>query len=349
MFILLKASQIFHKMQPQMVVSLIIILTCIMPGMQQFVDCESAGGSVEPLLCIIVPFRDGCGWHGYDRSSQLDFFLAQMTKWLTDRGHTSFRFVVSEQSQRGLFNKGLLFNIGALAAFSEGCEHLVFHDVDQLPQNPRNDYFYTGHPTHLCTWSSQYPSNWKGMRPHVGGALMMSRSDYIAVNGFANRYWRWGLEDSDMYHRIYTVLKDLVRLPQEIGNYSAIEHLRVDTPGQDESLTRPYARQVLAAGAGFFLLAHLRGWSYLSLSALLLIGNICVARVQHGAAVELALDAAEVQALGHALVVLVRRCVWGGCVRVCMYICVYMCMYVCVCVCIYIYIHTVNLSLSLYI
>ena len=30
-----------------------------------------------------------------------------------------------------------------------------------------------------------------------------------------------------MYHRIYTVLKDLVRLPQEIGNYSAIEHLRV--------------------------------------------------------------------------------------------------------------------------
>ena len=227
MFILLKASQIFHKMQPQMVVSLIIILTCIMPGMQQFVDCESAGGSVEPLLCIIVPFRDGCGWHGHDRSSQLDFFLAQMTKWLTDRGHTSFRFVVSEQSQRGLFNKGLLFNIGALAAFSEGCEHLVFHDVDQLPQNTRNDYFYTGHPTHLCTWSSQYPSNWKGMRPHVGGALMMSRSDYIAVNGFANRYWRWGLEDSDMYHRIYTVLKDLVRLPQEIGNYSAIEHLRV--------------------------------------------------------------------------------------------------------------------------
>ena len=65
------------------------------------------------------------------------------------------------------------------------------------------------------------------MKPHVGGALMMSRSDYIAVNGFANRYWRGGLEDSDMYHRIYTVLKDLVRLPQEIGNYSAIEHLRV--------------------------------------------------------------------------------------------------------------------------
>ena len=212
MFILLKASQIFHKMQPQMVVSLIIILTCIMPGMQQFVDCESAGGSVEPLLCIIVPFRDGCGWHGHDRSSQLDFFLAQMTKWLNDRGHTSFRFVVSEQSQRGLFNKGLLFNLGALTAFSEGCEHLVFHDVDQLPQNPRNDYFYTGHPTHLCTWSTQFSTGMVGMRPHVGGALMMSRSDYIAVNGFSNKYWRWGLEDDDMYHRIHSIFEDFVRL-----------------------------------------------------------------------------------------------------------------------------------------
>ena len=113
------------------------------------------------------------------------------------------------------------------------------------------------------------------------------------------------------------------------------ESVCANTPGQDESLTRPYARQVLAAGAGFFLLAHLRGWSYLSLSALLLVGNICVARVQHGAAVELALDAAEVQALGQALVVLVRRCVCGG-VWVCLYVYIHMYIYIYIYISIYI-------------
>ena len=55
--------------------------------------------------------------------------------------------------------------------------------------------------------------------------LRARNCDYIAVNGFANRYWRWGLEDNDMYHRIYTVFHNLVRLPQEIGNYSA--HVRL--------------------------------------------------------------------------------------------------------------------------
>ena len=222
------APQIFHKIQLMMVVSLIIMLTHVMPGMQQSVEGESEEDSAQPLLCIIVPIRDGCGWHGYDRWSQLDFFLGYMTQWLTARGHTLFRFIISEQSQRGLFNKGVLFNIGALTAVSEGCEHLVFHDVDQLPQNPRNDYFYTGHPTHLCTWSTQFSTGMVGMRPHVGGALMMSRSDYVAVNGFSNKYWRWGLEDDDMYHRIHSIFEDFVRLPQEIGSYFAIDHDRVD-------------------------------------------------------------------------------------------------------------------------
>ena len=141
-----------------------------------------------------------------------------MAKWLTARGHASFRFVVSEQSQRGLFNKGLLFNVGALAALSQGCQHLVLHDVDQLPVHAQNDYFYDKHPTHLCTWSTQFwttqngrpvnessPEKTDRFRDHVGGALMMSWRDYVAVNGYSNEYWRWGLEDDDMYHRIRAV------------------------------------------------------------------------------------------------------------------------------------------------
>jgi len=146
--------------------------------------------------------------------------------WLNARGHSDFLFIVSEQAQTGLFNKGLMMNLGALAAFEAGCEHLFFHDVDQFPENPLNDYFYRGSPTHLCTWSSQFGSRDEKMRGHVGGALLMSRDDYVAVNGFSNFYWRWGFEDNDMYERIHAVFSSLNRLPQTVGSYQAAIHHR---------------------------------------------------------------------------------------------------------------------------
>mmetsp|Transcript_10124 Transcript_10124/g.23656 ORF Transcript_10124/g.23656 Transcript_10124/m.23656 type:complete len:701 (-) Transcript_10124:159-2261(-) len=180
-----------------------------------------------PLLCILVPFRDGCGWQGKGRTAQLDHFVHNMTAWLQARGHNNFRFVVAEQSQKGLFNKGILFNLGALKAFSMGCEHLVFHDVDQLPTHPQNDYRYTGEPLHMCVWTTQ--NRPKSLtQPHVGGAVMMSRYDYVQVNGFSNRYWRWGLEDNDMYHRIYTIFNKLSRLNVMVGAYQDLPHERVE-------------------------------------------------------------------------------------------------------------------------
>jgi len=199
-----------------------------------FGDCTSGtcaaglpeGTPAQPLLCIVVPYRDGCGWNSLDRSFQLTNIIDYLTQWLIARGHSDFLFIVSEQAQTGLFNKGLMMNLGALAAFEAGCEHLCFHDVDQFPENPLNDYFYRGSPTHLCTWSSQFGSRGENMRPHVGGALLMSRDDYVAVNGFSNFYWRWGFEDNDMYHRIYTVFSNLTRLPQTVGSYQADEHQR---------------------------------------------------------------------------------------------------------------------------
>ena len=188
-------------------------------------DCTSGtcavglpeGTPAQPLLCIVLPYRDGCGWNSLDRSHQLIKIIDYLTHWLIARGHSDFLFIVSEQAQTGLFNKGLMMNLGALAAFEAGCEHLCFHDVDQFPENPLNDYFYRGSPTHLCTWSSQFGSRDVKMRPHVGGALLMSRDDYVAVNGFSNFYWRWGFEDNDMYERIHTVFGNLTRLPQAVG------------------------------------------------------------------------------------------------------------------------------------
>ena len=191
---------------------------------------DAVRDSDHSLVCLIVPFRDGCGLHSLsqNRSGQLDEFLEYMKIWLINSGHKHFLFIVSEQSQVGPFNKGLTFNLGALQAFSAGCEHLIFHDVDQFPQNPMNDYFYRGSPTHMCTWSTQYGEGYGKLRPHVGGVLMMHRDEYLAANGYSNMYWGWGYEDDDMYHRIHAVFDSLTRLPQEVGSYSAQWHPRED-------------------------------------------------------------------------------------------------------------------------
>jgi len=55
---------------------------------------------------------------------------------------------------------------------------------------------------------------------------MMSREEYVAVNGHSNRYWGWGLEDDDMYHRIHAAHNSLTRLPQDVGAYFAAFHAR---------------------------------------------------------------------------------------------------------------------------
>jgi hypothetical protein len=43
----------------------------------------------------------------------------------------------AEQTQRGHWNKGVLFNRGVKYAESIGCDYVVMNDVDQLPVNDK--------------------------------------------------------------------------------------------------------------------------------------------------------------------------------------------------------------------
>jgi len=183
---------------------------------------------------VIVPFRDGCGTanQGIGRWKNLKEFVPYMENFLTARG-VDYRIVVVEQVQRGLFNKGFLFNAGVRlsAGYSD---YMVLHDVDQLPEMATNDYGFPlgSKPRHLCSAPSQY-----GYRPAyktmVGGALLMSRTQYEAVGGFSNTYWSWGQEDDDMYRRIAAVFHSVDQLPASVGRYRSLGHTRVH--GLDET------------------------------------------------------------------------------------------------------------------
>eukprot|EP00961_Rhodomonas_salina_P033592 452043-Rhodomonas_salina.2 len=74
-----------------------------------------------------------------------------------DRARRNWEIIVAEQTQHGLFNKGILFNVGAWVGEKQrACDYFTLHDVDQVPTNPQNDYAWKPDPTHMCTYSTQY-------------------------------------------------------------------------------------------------------------------------------------------------------------------------------------------------
>jgi hypothetical protein len=181
-------------------------------------------------LCIIVPFRDGCsaGNQGAGREANLAEFRSIVTNHLAKVNPTlDYVIIVSEQIKKGVFNKGALFNAGFLAGVTLKCTYVVLHDVDQVPISDSNTYNLGRTPLHMCTATSQF-----GYRPAyetmVGGALMMTLTDYVKVNGFSNLMDGWGLEDDDMFNRIVkSPGMRLSHLTAVEGRYRALDHPRV--------------------------------------------------------------------------------------------------------------------------
>ena len=36
----------------------------------------------------------------------------------------------------------------------------------------------------------------------IGGILLLNAADFREVNGMSNRFWGWGQEDDEFYHRL---------------------------------------------------------------------------------------------------------------------------------------------------
>ena len=99
-------------------------------------------------LAIIVAFRDDNGAdklaQGIGRWQNLKEFVPYICAHLGKSG-TDFEIIVSEEAPGGVWNKGKLFNAAFLTLEKESApfDYFVFHDVDQVPISPRNDYHYS--------------------------------------------------------------------------------------------------------------------------------------------------------------------------------------------------------------
>ena len=179
-------------------------------------------------MCVLLPFRDSCPRYNRaqsgERTRHLHRFMDHMRDFLNRAGHASYDFILIIQSNRGLFNKGALFNVGARVAEQRLCDYVALHDVDHLPIHPQNRYQWPERPIHLCTNTTDVEC----CVDFAGGAVLMQLGHFAAINGFSNKYYGWGGEDADLYYRVTRVFGAFDRLDPTIGLYEAAMHDKND-------------------------------------------------------------------------------------------------------------------------
>jgi hypothetical protein len=143
-------------------------------------------------LGVCVPYRN--------REEHMNIFVPHVTKFLEERGieHTIY---LAHQCDDKLFNRGLMKNIAAKHAFDDGCDYIVWHDIDMVPEDNSCDYsFPNDNPQHIAVNISQSDYMLK-YEEYFGGAVIFSKEQVEKTNGYSNDYWDWGMEDDDLFWR----------------------------------------------------------------------------------------------------------------------------------------------------
>jgi hypothetical protein len=145
-------------------------------------------------LGICVPYRN--------REEHLNKFLPTLTKFLENK-EIEHSFYFAHQIDDKLFNRGAMKNIAAKHAFDDGCDYIVWHDIDMLPLNDECDYsFPTDNPKHIAVNLSKYNYT-LAYEQYFGGAVLFTKEQVEKTNGYSNEYWDWGMEDDDLFWRCY--------------------------------------------------------------------------------------------------------------------------------------------------
>ena len=101
-----------------------------------------------------------------------------------------------------LFNRGATKNVAAKHAFEDGCDYIVWHDIDMIPEEGTDYSFPEKTPIHIATNISQMNYELK-YQEYFGGAVLFSKEQVENTNGYSNDYWDWGMEDDDLFWRCH--------------------------------------------------------------------------------------------------------------------------------------------------
>lgn len=159
-------------------------------------------------LGIIVPYRN--------RKRDLRIFSNHMTEYFEGK-EIDYEIIIVNQDSARQFNRGMLLNVGYTYAKKMGCDYMVFHDIDMLPIDV--DYSYSEKPLHLAT-DFELEEDEKSREifdEYFGGVTMFNMEDFEKINGYSNKYWGWGYEDTELLLRCRVAGLDLDTL--EFKNY----------------------------------------------------------------------------------------------------------------------------------
>jgi len=171
-------------------------------------------------LGVCVPYRN--------REAHLKEFIPKIGKYLDGQG-IDYCIYFGHQVDDKLFNRGATKNIAAKHAFEDGCDYIVWHDIDMIPEEGGGaDYSYPkDYPRHIATQISQMGYELK-YEEYFGGAVLFTKEQVERTNGYSNDYWDWGMEDDDLFWRCVlegyskTDVMDYTTEPQSFLSFNGI-------------------------------------------------------------------------------------------------------------------------------
>jgi hypothetical protein len=167
-------------------------------------------------LGVCVPYRN--------REAHLKEFVPKIGKYLDSKG-IDYCIYFGHQVDDKLFNRGATKNIAAKHAFEDGCDYIVWHDIDMIPEEGCDYSFPKENPRHIATQISQMNYQLK-YEEYFGGAVLFSKEQVEKTNGYSNDYWDWGMEDDDLFWRCnlegYTItdVMDYTDEPQDFISFN---------------------------------------------------------------------------------------------------------------------------------
>ena len=193
-------------------------------------DCKA-----RHRVAIIIPFAN--------RDVHLRKLLDILHPML-QRQQLNYGIFVIEQLGNLEFNKGLINNIGyemvrKLNPNAYDC--IIYQDVDTLPENDQNMYSCPiNYPRHMAVSVSKYGYRLQepGTKPdkigpeqseivytdYFGGVFAISNEHFELINGFSNRFWGWGFEDTDIRFRMLKKGLKITRPKPDIARYKSMPH-----------------------------------------------------------------------------------------------------------------------------
>ncbi len=147
------------------------------------------------------------------RLHQKRLFFYWMNKMLSQI--CNYDIILVEQSEDYPFNIGKLKNIGYEYIKKKSNKihsNYIFADIDSIPDSELIDYFFktTDSLNSLAMFGTRYETiDIKTSRPFVGALISCRGEVFEELNGYANNFYGWEGEDTNLLLRLYKIKKPL--------------------------------------------------------------------------------------------------------------------------------------------